>query len=43
VPGCSGTVLADIELIVKDVLRKQALIIRLDPSLPVNTVVGTLR
>ena len=34
--------LADIELIVRDVLRKQELLKRLDPSLPENGLVGSL-
>jgi hypothetical protein len=39
-----GTVrLADIELIVKDMLRKQELLKRLDPALPDNAFVGALR
>ncbi|MGH9248979.1 MAG: hypothetical protein ACRD0W_05625, partial [Acidimicrobiales bacterium] len=35
--------LADIELIVKDILRKQGLLKRLDRSLPDNALVGSLR
>ena len=35
--------LADIELIVKDILRKQELLKRLEPALPDNTLVGSLR
>ena len=39
-----GTVrIADIELIVKDMLRKQELLKRLDPALPDNAFVGALR
>lgn len=34
---------ADIELIIKDILRKQELIKRLEPALPQNTLVASLR
>jgi hypothetical protein len=35
--------LADIELIVKDILRKQELLKRREPSLPDNPLVGSLK